>query len=591
MTGPRHPSAAILLLRTLPLFLLLGFGVPRGVRADVERDLEPPPPWVFYPDPDPRTADEISTLLENSYDDLNKVVVARDLFVHRYGLWSVQKHYLVLKREANESRTWNAELTVSALRDTLGNAPQLWPVLEPLVDLADHSAEPYRRAFAALAIGSFHGPSFIPPPPRRKDPLIVRQPETMARRQIDRGIQVLGRLIRDGNKAVEVAAALALAKSGAPDARALLRATDRLSPSPTDQNITSVEGRMATLVAIGLLPNDRDDALFVQQLHDVDRRIRAAAALAVALQALAEPKPAWVESPERVLRALEGADIRMQLEDGAEATFARGTLALRSQARGEWRALFDLATTPSTKAATKEAAIQCLLFCPEPWLLDQVVESIRKVDDDVVIAGFLLLLGSAAMPQGIAACEDYLSKQGKPPKAKEDWDVRFYACLGLLRALASGQITDLDLRRRIFEALEQGASRGLARGPFRDELKDLLEGARRGILESPSYVVDERRVQALADTFVDVPGLLAHDLKDVVVVRLNALLLDMFNVNNVRPGEPGNRDKSEIPRRFFKEYHQRYPYFSRLDLLADRGRRPWPEMPPGGDPKREVRRK
>lgn len=591
MTAPSRcrPHARLAAWAVL-VALLFGGGAAASRSATTDRELEPPPPWIFFPDPDAETAAEISQLVENSFGDINKTALARELLVRRYGLWSVQKLHRVMKEETNESRTWNAALTASALRDRLGNAPQLWPLLDPLADLADHSAEPYRRAFAALALGSFHGPAFIPPPPRHPDPLIVRRPERDALRHLEDGIATLGRLVGDGNPSVEVAAAIALAKSGAPDARALVRAAARLNPT-TDRDVSSVEARMATLVAVGLLPRDEDDGLLLPQLRSEETPIRAAAALAVALQALSEPTPAWIESPGRILRALNAPDkIKLHLQDGAEATFARGALALRAGARPEWRGIFDLAVTPSVEETTKRAAAQCLLFCPEPWVTDQMLDGIRKADEPTVVAAFLLRLAAAATPEAIEACDAYLSNSRTAPKAEPDWDVRFYATLGLLRALASGRVTDRDRRHAIYEALDHAASRGLARGPFRERLRDILETEKRGILESETHIVPERHLEALEATFDDEPGLLSRDMRDAVVVRLNDIVPQLFSVNVLRPGEPGNRDKSEMPRRFFAQYHDRYPYFSRLDLRADRGRRPWPRMPAGDDPEREVRR-
>ena len=583
------PVLAVVLFALAFLFPFLPAAPAQG--AEGERELEPAPPWIFFPNPDKLTAIEISELVENSFGDINKTALARDLLVERYGLWSVQKLHFVLKKEANESRTWNAALTAYALRDRLGNAPQFWSLLDPLVQLAGHSREPYRRAFAALALGSFHGPSFVPPPPKHVDPGVVRRPEREATRLIERGLHAIGQLVYDGNPHVEVAACLALGKAGSVGARTHLHAEERLAPSPTDHNSSSVETRMATLLAVGLLPQSNDDRIVIQCLRHEERRIRTAAALAAALQVLAAPPPVWVESPGLLLRALAGVKIKIHQVDGAEATFLRGVLASRAGVRDEWRALFALAVTPSTEEITKYAAAQCLLFCPEPWIQDRILSHVRRRLDPVVMAAFLLLLGESATPDAVDVLRDFLSKSGKTPKGKSAWDVRFFAVIGLLRALGTGKITDLDRRRAIFEALQAGALRGLVKSPFRATLRHVLDRESRGILESASYVVPERRVIDLERQFKDAHGLLARDLKDVAVVRLNALVPDMFNVNSLPPGDPGKRDKSEMPRRFLATCHARYPYFSRLDLRADRGRRPWPEMPKGDDPEREVRRR
>ena len=54
--------------------------------------------------------------------------------------------------------------------------------------------------------------------------------------------------------------------------------------------------------------------------------------------------------------------------------------------------------------------------------------------------------------------------------------------------------------------------------------------------------------------------------------------------------EVGGSNTFVPPQRFFDSCHRHYPYFTRLDLRPDRGRRPRPEMAPAADPTEEVRR-
>jgi hypothetical protein len=418
-------------------------------------------------------------------------------------------------------------------------------------------------------------------------------PEVEARRDLDRALDAIGNRILDGHPHVEVAAALALGKGGDPSARSRLLAEERLALRPADRFQGQVEARMASLVAVGLLPRNGDEELIIRWLRSDDGKMRRAAALAASLQGLADPAPDWVASPQRVLQALRGASVKMHLDDGAEAAFARGVFAHQAGSRTEWKALFDLATTPSTEDRTKRAAAQALLFCEDPFFLqaaaNYVSSSTKK--DPVVLAAFLQRLAQTGTRQGLDVCAAHLRNAGRFPKARPDWDVRFHVVIGLLRALSAGRANDAQLRRDIDDSLQAAVTRGLAKGPFRDALKLVLDNESRFIRERPGHVVPEKRIHTLEASFKDMHGLLARDFLDLAVVRLNDLMPTLFNVNNPKPGAVGDRDKSEIPRRFLKACYERFPYFSRLDLRADRGRREWPHMPKGDDPQREVHRK
>ncbi len=575
------PPNSFLLLACLMLMSV----VSSGVAEEDLRDLEPTPPWVFFGTPDAVTEAEIYEEMVRGFGDLNQVVSARDRLVHRYGVWSATVLGRELQTASNQPRTWNSALTAYALRDTLGNARELWPLAESLVRLVNEGGEPYERAFASLALGSFHGPRFVPDPPRDKDPLVVRVPEERARAALESGLAALGRRVTDGHPHVEVAAILALAKSGDPGARELLCAETCL------QDSAHVEPRMAALLAMGLLPGQNDEAIFLSALQHGERRIRRAAALGASLQALLEQPPAWTRSPRRVRRALLADPIRDDLEDGAEAVFARGVFAAVDGDAKDWRELLRIATTPSTQRETKRAAAQALLFCREPWFPGALVERLGQAKslDPVVVAAFLAYLGLHATPEGVDIAHKYLSTGSLSPRGKSEWDVRYHAALGLLRALVQGRVTQPALRARMVEALEAGASRGLPAGPFRDALRGILELERRPILEDPRYLVPERRLEELEQTFEDPHGLLARDLRDVAVVRLNDMLPLVFNMNSRRPGAVGDRDKTEIPRRFLQAAVKAYPYFSRLEFLSERGRRAPSTMPRTNDPSREVR--
>lgn len=573
----------------LPFALVSG---PEALAADpfAERDVEPEPPWIFFPEPDEATAREIGKVVE-AFGDLDRAVVARDLLVRRFGVWSAPELVRLIVAQANLPRTWNAALTTYALRDELGNARELWVLVQPNVRLLEEGADPYRRAFGALALGSFHGPEFAPEPPEHRDRLIRRPPEIAYREHLVRAVDALGRHIADPNPQVRVAVALALGKSGTPRARELLRASERLDPDADDAD-KSVEGRQAVLLAMGFLPGQADEDIFKANLASEDRKMRRAAALAIAVQALHDHPPDWMREPREILRALK-TRAKLDLEDGAEAVFARGVLAARGVVGpDEWDALYTLATSPSTKQITVRGAVQALLFCPEPWFLRKILQRTREgVDlDPTAAAAFLLLLGERRTREGLEICRDYLSNKGRRPKGKPDWDVRYFAAVGLVRALASGGITERDLRHRILDALEVGVKRGMQAGPFRDALKRLLdrEGAR--LRQDDHYSIPAVRVWQLEQSFRDPHGLLARDLRDVAVVRLNDMVPLVLSVQDLKPGVPGNRPTVGIPQRYFEACHAHYPYFTRLDLKADRGKRPRPEMPPADDPREEVRR-
>ena len=95
---------------------------------------------------------------------------------------------------------------------------------------------------------------------------------------------------------------------------------------------------------------------------------------------------------------------------------------------------------------------------------------------------------------------------------------------------------------------------------------------------------------AVERSFKDRYGLLARDLRDAAVVRLNALVPTLFNYKVLKPGAPGGRSTEDVPQRFLAACLERYPYFTRLDLRADRGRRPLPEMVGSDDPAEVVER-
>jgi hypothetical protein len=578
-------------IRRLLVIGLAALLAPATSRAD-DRDLEPAPPWIFFDTPDPETAEEIGALVAR-FDQLNRVKDARAGLVLRFGVLCTPRIVQVLGAEGrqarNEPHTWNAALTTYALRNVYGNARELWPLVKPLTTLLDEGAEPYRRAFSALSLGAFRGPRFAPEPPTRTDPTLSRIAEDEARKDLTEALAALARHVVDFHPSVRVASALALGKSGAPTARDLLDPESRLRGPQKD---ATVEARQAVLLAVGLLPGQDDEPLLLEALSDEQRNIRRAAALAVSLQLLYDHRPGWTNAPARMLRALKSADVKMHLEDGAEAVFARGVLAAEGLATPEWEELFTLAQRPSTEEETARAAAQCLLFCDRLGFPERVLRSVQEGVDlkPTVLAAFLLLLGSNATPEGIEVCRHYLSNRGLRPKGKAEWDVRYFAVVGLLRALAAGRLADKELRGKALAALEAGLKKSLQPGPFRTALSEVMENEQRQLTENRHYALPEARVTAVEHSFLDPHGLFARDVRDMAVVRLNDMVPVVFSVNSLKRGQPGDRDKTEIPRRFLLAAQEQFPYFTRLDLRGDRGHRPAEKMPTGPDPQWEVDR-
>ena len=99
---------------------------------------------------------------------------------------------------------------------------------------------------------------------------------------------------------------------------------------------------------------------------------------------------------------------------------------------------------------------------------------LRSVEEGVdlkptVLAAFLLLLGSGATPEGVEVCRHYLSNKGLRPKGKPEWDVRYFAAVGLLRALAAGRLADEELRAKaLWPRWRTGSGESLQPGPFRE---------------------------------------------------------------------------------------------------------------------------
>jgi hypothetical protein len=547
------------------------------VRAE-EPNLEPRPPMVFFTEPDPRTAEEIDAVVAG-LGDLGKVADSRALVVERFGIVSVPAVVRELRRPNNVPLTWNCALTVSVLRDRLGAARELHSALEAVEPLLT-DPEPYTRAFSLLAAGSFHGADMIAPE-TSDDAGEVRDRVQRVRDALQRIGRQMAYKLDDDAPEVRVAAALAIGKRGGDEfTRAALH-----EPHTT----AAVEPRQALLLAIGLRPGAEDEERLLRELKDEERRIRRAAALGFALQAASDADVAWLRGHERILKALRSDPVQPALEDGAEAVHARGVIAWRVQDTEEWRAIYAIAVQARSEKETAEAAVQTLLFCGQPWFSEAAVDALKTIGlmHAPVVAAFLLDAGRSARRDGVEVCREYLGNPGRHPAGDEKWDVRYHASVGILRALAEGRHESPELRRAAIEALEAGVKRGLPGGEFRTRLARVLE-RNRAALDDPAFRLPDGEVRWVEDGCSCPWSLLAREMPEIVVFRLNALVPLLFHVRPLR-NVPGQPVRTDTPQRFLKACLDAYPYFSVLELRADRGRRPPVTMAPAQDPASEVR--
>lgn len=583
MARARNPSLPAGRRRGVALALLTalaGLGGLSALRpARAADDLEPEPPWTFFSAPDEEAARAADALLTNSYGDLNKVGPAREAHVRRFGVWCVPRLLQELGGPTNDAATFNAALTVIALRGRVGPAPELAPLLRPLIELT-RSAEDWRRAAALLALGSFHGVDGLGRERQRVDRLVATDPVADARRLYLAEVQALLKgALRDANPQVRAAAALAIGKTGGAPGRWDLLEERQQQPLRKD---ASIEARIAVLLALGLLSEGADEFeqdRFIEALEDTERRVGAAGALALALQAVGDP-PRWTDDPERALRAL--SRVVGSKADAAEAVFARGCLAALRQRIDVWEAVLA-AAVEATSHDVASAAAQVLIAC-DPALhgrMLQLLTTQTKALDEPVLAALLLRAGWNALPEGVHACREWLGNPALSPRADKEWDPRWHAVLGLLRALAEGRASDPAGRREVLAALEAAVERGLDReAPLLPALQDLLRTHRALLATRPDARLPEDALHAVEAVVRCRYGLLAPDLRATAVERANAMIHDeVFLLADLRPLAAGKeKDKDGSAKRFLHRYLADWPYLSRLDVLVERGRRPPPAL-------------
>lgn len=565
-------------------------------------DEQPTSRPIFFPEPDERTRAQIEDVVDKHFGDVGKAPYGRELLVARFGFWAVPVLADRLRAGANETVVRNAALTLGALRRERGPSPCHAPAVPALTAvLRRDGTDPWRRAFAALALGTFYGPETV-----RRGPGSREGSRAVADAMRDALVEADAALLKalgDPNGAVSAAASLALGKVGGMRVFGARAASRKANPLPA-----TPEARVADLLCTGLLPGDDDRAL-AEALRHEDRRVRAAAALGIACWAVAtvEAAPTGALAADAAARARafdallrpERNPLLRELRDGAEALFARAALALVTDRAETFAELLDVALR-TTDDEIALAAAQGLLFAPrQSPVRGKLVELLRRENvgralREPVIAAALLVAGSDGTDAGVEACREYLRDRGRQPHGRADWDVRFHGVLGLVRALRAGRVAPAT-RPLAASALSEAARQGLVDDPkgdprgFRPVLRDLARTFVGALDSNPDAVPDPAAAARLEAAFADPTALDAADPVDVVVDRLNdqvTLLFGLDGLGKAASGGPGSRQPNTADQelRFLLAYVERYPYFQRIDLRADRGRVPPPALPaPGPD--------
>ncbi len=580
------PPAFRLSRRLLGLLLLLG---PAGGLPPVAaEDLEPVPPALPFPDPawrdmDPETDQQVRSLIRDHFAELGGVQLARRRLVLRFGLLAAPA--LAAQDGGNVTQTWNAALTLGALRDVWGPAPELSVALDPLTRLlTTDSNEIHLRAFAALALGCWHFPQGRAAAARGPDaaPTAVPGPREQAERTraaMEASTRALANRLADDNEVVRTACLLALAKRGGPEALEAVRANVGAG--------VGVGQRQARLLALALLETP-DPGPILDAIVQDDRRVRAAAALAVALSLLVESPPPWTEGTEenrrRLLAALTGPHILPDKADLAEATFARGVCAHRWRDPAEWRALWDRALLASSQERVAEAAAQTLLFCPEPWLLEEARRALKRglAVKRPVLAMLLLRVAAEGSQEGVDVCMPWLKSKARRPTPDDRWDPRWYAIAGFLRALRDGRLKAQAARVEVVEALERCAATVLSRKAApRAALERLLADHGERLKGARPEVLPAAEVAGFEAACACPSGLFGADLEALGLWRAARMVDECFYLDSVVETSTADLTRHQ-PQRYLLRYLEEFPYLGRLELRDERGRRPPETLDAGG---------
>ena len=597
-SAPRHRllTAGALVAVLLVPCLLLGGGVlggsvaragedrPEGLRPGLE--LEPLPRAIAFPlrvegrfNTEARR--QIDLDIQRTFASLGDVPEGRELLVRRFGLLSASALTQVLRRSSNETETWNAMLTIAALRDVEGGALELKPAITHLVKLAaSRSHSPHTRALACIALGCYPWPEGVLPK-RYEDLSGWYSAVPGPARDTGKAVKDMGEarrvlVKRAGDKLAfsSVSALLAMAKRGGDALR-----DDWLSHLPPPY-ANSRPKRAMLLARAFFVVEDPKPYVGPSGLANDESGIRSAAALAIAVSLLQEKPAAWTHEGAKILKQLRVTHPLLPGE--REAVFARGVCAYVNQIEEEWRALWRCATTPSTKRNCAEAAAQMLVFLDLPWFRTEILSWAKKPGSamkECVLSLVLLRAGRDGSPEAFAAVSEWLRSAALRPSSKARWDPRWYATIGILRALHDGRLTGQDERRAAVELLRSALGRRIIHKDalIRPALERVLEqhGER---LSAPAgaapYLLPLSAVRAVEESFVCPHGLLAADPTDACVRRVNDAARVLWGLAGLSPNKPG--EVGQQAERYLKRYVEVYPYFSRLEFRSERGFRPLP---------------
>ena len=584
-TGP--VPLALRAAACLTLGLLLLPGDARSEESQEARNREPVPRIVaFRLASDSRlnveARNQIDGVIQRTFSSLGDVSRGRDLIVRRFGVLAVPSLENILKRSTNETETWNAAMTVAALRDVEGGALELKACIGPLVTLADdRSQTPHLRGFCCLALGSFPWPEGVLPVRYQEMTdyyIAVPGPARMFKKgvkELEAARRVLLKRAADKLAFSSTSALLAIAKTGGDELfRGLLDAKDLTYANANPK-------RALLLTKAFLSWPDPRAFLGLDGLRNDESRIRSAAALGLAISMLLEDAPGWTKGDAPILKELKTAN--MHLVNDEEAVFARGVYAYKNQQDDEWRDLWTCATTPSTRRNCAAAACQMLIFCDQPWLRTEIVEWAKKPSEafkhDALRGLVSLRAGEMGTPDALEPVYDWLSSKSMRPASNPRWDPRWYATIGLLRSLARGRLVGQAERRMAIETLRSALRRKvIAKGAaIRPVLERVLEDHGDRIVAPKESALYHLPVQALRDvenSFRCPYGLIAADPLEACVRRVNDMVLDIYGLDNLTKNKPG--EVAQQPERYLLRYLREYPYFSRLEFFERRGFRDLP---------------
>lgn len=567
------------------ILVCVGLASTRAVQAVEERDLEPLPPVIIFPRPDPHTGDEIGRYVKQ-LPSTNKFPETELVLVRRYHLWSLG----LLNDEVRIEGTGNLErrlvslLTLLAMRQEHGPHQLLGESLGHIQSCCDADGQdPWAIALAALASGGWRwteGTQEWNPDRRVEDRMGGRGPERAWRANVRDSSMLLARraLAPDerGNWQIRTAALLAMAKRGGARLRTTLAEADVARNAKAHSQVREADLVARAFLGVGDLTR-YEDLLLDRDPEEVMQR-GAGVALGVAL--LAEPRVDWTSRTEQ-LEALLARAHRKRLSRIAadEVVFAKGVLAWRGQFPWDrvWNELFQIATASTSGRELATAAAQALIFCQDPRAVRRMSRRAdrkrgRKLEPSVLKA-FLLRCGMSGEAEHFEPSLQWIVDRSIRPVPRPDDDPRFHAVIGICRTLTRETQPDLALRQRIIDALIACHEKVLhPEAPFRQALGDMLEGEGQALRSDPARLLSRQALERLEDSYDCPDGLLGHDILDMCAHRVNEWMFEVLELTQVESGRvPGEKGKG--PQRYLAYHLKQFPYFRRQDFFEARGAR------------------